>query len=301
MSSRRKMNKMLKQQNLTLEPVFQLKIMGEDRVMCKYLHQIADRSQLYDDPIELKEQNGILDLGTNGKYEIVGRACHCRIPGAFLIKNKKLPVYYISIVYSSQLVRGSMFNFFCHFNIGAEDAKILLLPKQYVNKLIHGKFTMEIMDAEGFLTWFIHKKRPIIEENVMLEYVDKFDLATSDEEKEQITSEIKLESEKRLDVYRNIFETIELEGYLTQKKIFNKMIEIMKTPIFKELTESCLEYTQLERAKKMGVTSSALTVPKNVLKLDQFVEDPSKLDEYLNLNSDSEEYDDEDVYEEETI
>jgi hypothetical protein len=262
------------------EPVFKLQIMGQDRVMCKYIDIIESRDKLYDEPIELPSQNGVLSFPDQGKYQIIGKACACNIPGGFLLKNKKIPVYYLSLFYASQLVTGSMFNYFLYFTIDEETSKKLILPKDYVNRTMSGKFSLELMDAEGFLSYFIKNKKPIIEKEV----VEKFESATDEE--------INTEIEKRLDVYRNMFKPITIEGLLTRKKIFGKMEEFFKSVLFDEMIKSCLEFTQHQRIEKMG-GKTPMTLPKRVLKLKDCLDDPEKINEYVNnlpSDSDSEEY-----------
>lgn len=288
MSKSKKSKKELKKEHvekmMNYEPIFKLQLSQEDLIMCKYVGQIESREKLYDEPVELSEKGGVLMLDSIDSYEILGRASHCIIPGGFLLKNKKLPVCYISVMYASNLVTGGLFNYFLYFTIDPEYAKELVLPRQYVNKMLKGKFTIEVMDAEGFMTWFIKKKRPEIEKKVMIQFVDKFETAT-DEEKELIESQINKEVEKNLDEYRNILEPIQIDGFFSRKKIFEKMEKMLKTEKFKEMTKACLDFTQKQRVEKMGATN--LKVPKKVLKIEECINNPDKIDEYVNNITDS--------------
>lgn len=286
--SKAKVEKKEMQKNIAnLEPVFRFQVIGEDRVMCKYVNTIESRDKLFDDPIELEEPGGVFSFPDQGNYQIVGRACTCNIPGGFLLKNKKMPVYYLSLLYASQLVTGSMFNYFLYFTIDDETSEKLLLPKNYINKLMSGKFTLELMDAEGFLTFFIKNKRPEIEDQIIESYLEKFDLASSDEEKEAISTEIKLEVEARLDKFRELFEPITVTGTFTRIKILKRMQEFFAKPDFDELIKSCLQFTQKERFEKMG-GGKQMTLPKRVLNLKDCLDDPEKIDEYVNNMPDSE-------------
>lgn len=270
-----------KQKMASYEPVFRLKVLGEDRVMCKYICNVESRDNLYDEPIDLSTQGGVFTFPDQGKYQIIGRACECNIPGGHLLKNKKIPVYYLSLIYASQLVTGSMFNYFLHFTIDEETSKQLVVPKNYLNRTMSGKFSLEIMDAEGFLTHFIKHKRPVIEDEVIETFVEKFELANTEEEKDALGSEIKIEVEKRLDKYRQIFEPVQLDGRFTRTKIFARMESVFKSEVFDELIKSCLEFTQLQRIEKMG-GSKPMTLPKRVLNLKDCLNDPEKINEYVN-------------------
>lgn len=279
------------------EPVFRLKIMGEDRVLCKYIGTVESRDKLYDEPIELPHQGGVIKFPNEGNYEILGRACACNIPGGHLLKNKKIPIYYISMIYASQFVTGALFNYFLYFTIDQQTSAKLLLPKNYVNRSMSGKFTLELMDSEGFLSFFLKKKRSSIEDDIIESFLEKIELA-SDDEKIKINSEIQTEVEKKLDKYRQMFEPIQMEGTLNNKKIFTQMENFYRSDDFKELISSCLEFTQIQRLEKMG-GNTLKKVPKRVLKLKECLDDPNKINEYVNnlpSDNDSEEsYDDADV------
>lgn len=286
-----------KKQMAKTQPVFKLQITGDDRVLCKYIFNVEKVEELRDDPIELPHKGGILNLTGQGKYDIIARACSCNIPAVYVLKNKKLPVFYMTVIYASQLVTGAMFNYFLYFTIDAETSKSLILPKHYLNKSMSGKFTLELLDAEGFLTYFIKHKKQEIEDQVLESFVDKFDALNNepteivDKTKEDLLTDVTIEVEKRLDVYRNVFEPIPIEGYITRKKIFERMEQVFRSPIFEELSRSCLEFTQKKRIDDMGETT--IKIPKKVLNLEECVNNPDKIDEYLAaLSSDSDDSDD---------
>lgn len=282
--------KEFKEKMASCEPVFKLQVRGNNRVLCKYICNVESRDNMVDDPIELTGNNIInntINFPDQGKYQILGKAYSCNIPGGFLLKNKKIPVYYMSLIYASQLVTGSMFNFFLYFTIDEETSKTLLVPNNYVNRLLSGTFTLELVDAEGFLTYFIKKKKTSVEEEVMESFLEKFELSKTDEEKELLSSEIKNEVEKRLDEYRKFFEPQYLKVDTSRSKTLLKMENFFRNENFNEMISSCLEFTQNKRIEKMG-GSSQMKIPKKILNYNDFVNDPSKIDDYVNnLQSDS--------------
>ena len=275
------------QELLTHEPVFKLKVMGEDRVLCKYIGTIESREKLCDESLELPYPGGVIKFPNYENYEIIGRACSCNIPGGYLLKNKKIPVIYTSMIYASQFVTGCLFNFFLYFTIDQQTSSKLLLPKNYVNRSMSGKFTLELMDAEGFLAYFIKKKKPIIENNVIESFLDKIEQITNDEERDKINNEIHNQVVFQLDKYRLMFEPIPIEGTFSTKKIFTKIENFYRSDDFKELIDSCMEFTQKQRSEKMG--GNTLKIPKRVLNLKDCLDDPNKINEYVNnLPSDNE-------------
>lgn len=298
MSKRKTKNEKKEQMKsmISYEPVFRLQVMGEDRVLCKYVNMIETRDKLYDEPIELQGPSGVLNFPDQGNYQILGRACACNIPGGYLLKNKKIPVFYMSLIYASQLVTGSMFNFFLYFTINTETSEKLLLPKNYVNRPMSGKFTLELMDAEGFLPYFIQKKKLSLEDDVIELFLERINQVTTEEEKTNINSEIQTEIEKKLDTYRQLFEPIEINGTLNRKKIFKQFEDIFRSDIFKELIEECLSFTNMQRSEKMG-GNMMTKIPKKVLNFKDCLDDPDKINEYVNnLSSDSDTSDDYDPY-----
>ena len=92
-------------------------------------------------------------MGQYGPYQITMRACACNISGSYLISNTKLPVYYATLLYEKQFVSGQLFTLFVYFTLDTETKKVLLHPKNYVNKSMGGKFTLELVSDESFLTF----------------------------------------------------------------------------------------------------------------------------------------------------
>ena len=279
------------------EPVFKLKVLGASSALSRYIGNIENKDQLRDESIELDTKSGALEMENVGKYEIIGRACGCNIPGSYMLKYKKYPVYYITMLYATQLVSGYLFNIYLYFTVDEATSRTLILPKNYLNRMMSGTYTIELTADEGFLTFVVEKKRPEIELTVMEKYSDLFESMTEDE-KEELDSKINLEVEQQLDTYRKMFDPIELgDRNFSRGKILKRMESIYKSESFKEMIDLCLEFRENERREKMcGDQSYAMPKPpKRIINLKEFKDDPSKIDDYINnLSSNSDDSDNSD-------
>jgi hypothetical protein len=272
------------------EPVFRFKVERLGVVKCKQIGYVENKDKLCDETIELETPTGGVEIDGHGKYEIIGRACICNVPGSYLLKNKKYPLYYVNLLYATQLVSGYLFNYFVYFQVDEETSKKLLLPRNYIGRELRGIMTLELVADDGFVTFAIKKKRPQIEKEIMEKYMEEFD-NMSNEDKCNLEVKINLEVEQKLDFYRNYFEPVTLteesNGYYSRKKLLNKIVDIYKSENFQELIDLCLQFREHERRDKMG-SDKPFKLPKKVINLKEFKDDPNKIDDYINnLSSDS--------------
>lgn len=282
-----------KRQYESYEPVFKLQAVGDTSVMCKYIGNIENKDKLTDEQITMDTPTGGLKLPDCGKYEIFGSAYACNVPGSYMLKNRKIPVFYVNLIYASQLVTGSLFRYFLYFTIDNDTAKSLILPKHYVNRRMTGKFSLELVENEGFTTYTVNKKRPQLEEEVMEQFVEEFDKCATENDNITLIQKIKSETEKKLDKYRKLFDPVEITGSFTRRKLILKMCDFFSKADFKEMIELCLEFTEDARRERMG-SNLMKAPPKKVLNLKDFENDPSKIDEYVNnMCSDSSDESDE--------
>lgn len=275
------------------EPVFRLKLETTSSCICKYIGSIEKREELCDESIELDTKTGYLQLPNIGKYEIVGKAYSCNLPGAYMLKEeKKYPLLYFNLLYVTQLVTGSLFSTYVYITLDEETSKSLLLPKHYVNKTMRGTFTVELTTDDGFLTFAVNKRKPIIEKEVMLKYAEKLNELT-EEEQDNLETMINSEIEKELDKLRNWFEPIPLftEKFsaTSKKKILKKIEDMYSSKEFSEMIDLCLQFKDYERMQKMG-SDRPFKLPKKVVNLKDFENNLDKIDEYIdNLTSESDE------------
>jgi len=80
------------------------------------------------------------------------------IIGNYLLANKKYPVFYLTLIYANQLVSGQLFSKFLYFTPSDDTFELLKQPKQYVNRIMQGKYTLELLSDDDFLATIIEKK-----------------------------------------------------------------------------------------------------------------------------------------------
>lgn len=285
--SKAKAKQEFKQKMKESEPVFRLKLLSNDSAKCKYIGTIENREKLCDEPMDINDGSDKLVFKDVGKYNISARALICNIPGTFMLSKKKYPLFYITFNYTNQLVGGCLFNLYLYITLTKECADSLILPRNYVNKIMKGKFTVELVADEGFLTFATNKMRPEYEQRVQLKYAEKFNELT-EEEKENLDMTINRETDILLDNLREKFEPRPFTGsYISKGKVVKQMISVIGDEMFDDLIKLCLEFREYERQQRMG-SDRPIKLPKRVINLQEFKDNPEKIDEYVNnLPSDS--------------
>lgn len=276
-------------------PVFRLKPMGDNRCISKYIGNIDETEQLIDQPIEMCGDN--LDkkkilgdcayyVGEFGAYELTARSCVCNISGSYLIKNNKLPIYYVTFLYEKKFVSGQLFTLFVYFTIDNETENTLLTPKNYVNRSMSGKFTLELVSDESFLSFLINRRTPEIEDELMKKYADEFNENNTDDDNNKIMEKIKTELNDKLYAYRKFFEVTTI-NYPKKSLVINKMKEIIDNELFGDMVRTGLLQREIDRKEK-SCPDQDYKIPKRIINLKEIREHPEKLDEYMdNLSDDS--------------
>lgn len=282
-----------KKEHAEMMPVFRLKPIATASAMSKYIGNIKINEQLVDQEMEmmcdgidktkLVQENTYL-AGQFYSYEIVAKACICNISGSYIIKNNKLPVYYVTLLYEKRFVSGQLFTLFVYFTLDSETEKKLISPQKYVNRLMTGKFTLELASDESFLPFLLDKKKPEIETELMTKYLDDFDQA-SEEDKAVIMEKIATETNNKLNKYRQLFDPIEIE-YPKKSTVVKKMIELLNSDIFKDAIYAGLEQRENDRREK-SCPDSDYKIPKNIINLKEIKDNPEKLDEIISKLSDA--------------
>jgi len=268
-------------------PVFRIKPMGEGISISKYIGNIDVNEQLVDQPLEMtcdgidkKKVIGeyMYNVGQFGPYQVVTRACMCNISGSYIIKNNKLPVYYVTMLYEKQFVSGQLFTLFVYFTLDNKTENELLLPKHYVNKPMSGKFTLELVSDESFLTFLVENKTHEIEEQLMAQYLDEFESA-DDEHKKLLMKRISDETTEKLNIYRKFFEP---QNILYPKKtlVISKMNELLNNELFRDLITVGLKQREHDRREK-SCPDNDYKIPKKVINLKEIKDHPEKLDEIM--------------------
>lgn len=259
-------------------PVFRLKPTGTGGAQCRYLGYVEKGEKIVDEGIELDHNAYAIDIGKFGRYEVIYNAYKCNIPGSYLLKNKKLPVCYTSVVYASQLVGGGLFTLYIYFTISEKDLETLVLPQQYVNRQLYGNYTMELVADDGFLTDLIKKRTPEIKEELMEKYIDKFD-ENNEENNTKLLEQIEKETENKINEYRKFFEITEL-SFPGKSTLFKKSKDMFTSKLFEDLVWHALSMREKERREKY-CPDMDFKPPKNIISLKDIKEHPEKIDEYV--------------------
>jgi hypothetical protein len=268
-------------------PVFNLKPTSSTRVKC-VLKGFSDKEErIFDDQLEVETTDAIKEkVGNNtlllnivNKHIIVGKYCLCNIPGGYLINNQKLPIYYLSILYTKPLITGCLFNIFVYFEMDDESKNRLDNPQKYYKAFIDGKYTTQCVPTDDD---FLIKLKPLVERDVMIEYKDKFDNIKNDDEQDNIMEEIINKIQNKMAIYEGYFNSREYDDKIpTQKSAFNNLKNICDDPIMDELIIYGLTIRENDRIAERGDIDMKYEIPKNIINLREIKKDPSKLDEIM--------------------
>lgn len=290
----------IKKKNKSLIPVFRVKSKGVDSCVCKYIATIEDKEKLTDDFIEFPE-NKDADLygGWSMKvcemkgYDIFVKACSCNIMADYLLKNTKYPLFYVTMVYSNQLVSGQLFTLFLYFTIDDATAKSLKTPKHYINKLMTGEYTMELAGDDEFMDYFVSKHTPEITDKIMIEFLDDFE-AGDDDEKDKINTLIDEQITMYFDEFKKLFEPVKITKPPSRSKLLMEMQKIFRGENMLLMAKYALQLREKERKDRMNPDQSFKAPnPKKILNLKEFRDHPEKLEEYLNNLSEEDSSDEE--------
>lgn len=278
-------------------PVFHLKPTSSSRVRCTLRGYSEKEERLFDDQLEvettdeIKEKvgNNTLLLGTVNKHIIIGKYCSCNIPGGYLIQNAKMPVFYLSIIYTKPLITGCLFNMFLYFEMDDECKARMDNPKKYYKAYINGKYTIHCVPTDDDL---LIKIKPLVEQEVMLEYKEKFDKIESgeqdqnqnqDQDQDQLMEEVIDKIQEKMGEYEKFFESIDFEEdrIPTQKTVFRTLNKMCDNPIFKELVSYGLISREHDRIAERGDPDIEYKIPKNIINLREIKENPDRLDEIM--------------------
>jgi hypothetical protein len=274
-------------------PVFHLKPETSTRVKSTLTMYVSHEERLMDDqldietPQDIKEKIGenTLLLGQVNNYVIIGKYCACNIPGEYLIKNTKIPVYYLSIIFNRQFVTGCLFNVFLYFDIDEDTKKRLDKPNKYYKAFMDGKYTVQFVPADEN---FLEKIREFVERDILLKYQKELDKCSNLEDKDIIMEKVILEIENEMKAYEKFLEPQDFENNEVGKKAprekiaFKRLNAFCDSHIFKKLVSYGLMYREDERIKAKDIDESIYKIPQNIINFNEIKNNPQKLAEMLN-------------------
>ncbi|ATZ80889.1 hypothetical protein BMW23_0843 [Bodo saltans virus] len=255
-----------------LMPIFQLVPQSDSRIKCKCVGtcQNDKLGELTDEIIETKsffdseKNDDSFDLGTINGYKLYGKYCTTNITGSYLVTNKKFPVFYYSVLYSRTFIGGCLCNATIFFTFDDESVKKLDNPKKYVGATITGKYTYELVFPEE--TDIFNSIRPIIEEEIMKKFVDKFN---NEEAQQEIVDQISNESDEIISDLTNFANHAVIDYFPTKKNALLKSFRpFYKSDKFNDLMKYCLLYRDYERIK-VKCPDMAYEAPKKYTSLKE--------------------------------
>lgn len=264
-----------------LVPIFRVKPeYGTSFVKIKILGTVHKDNQHPDEQMEFEtdkkmEDNygsNILHITNVDAYTVVGKMFHCNINGSYLVNAKKLPVFYMSMIYERKFVTGFLFSIFVYFTVDEKTLKDITTPNKWINNLLAGTYTVELMADPDFM-----------------------DKLTERYKKKQSKNELtEQQVDEKLTKFKNLFKPIELGRYPHRKVIINKYIKTLC--LNEDLHEMIKESVYMRDENRKGGDGGNMnyTLPKRIFNMKELKDNPDKVDEMLRdeiLNRESEESD----------
>lgn len=272
-------------------PLFKLNPQSDQRAKCQFLGYCDDTAKLTDETLEVNDisieetiKQLLPDMRTI-QYSIFGHYKLCYIVGDYLVKNCKIPVQYMQILYSKKFVGGCLFNISLNFNISEECKKKFTDPSKYINVLkdkktcvgtmMDGTYTLELSvpQEENFL----EKIKLFVLDDILKMHNDQFEKAQSEEEQIAVMENVKTKLNDKLESYKKFFDVIQVEQHPTKKVVLEKFKTIYNNPLFKEMIVYGLNLREQERIKEREAVYDPPN--KNAFNLKELKKNPNKVDE----------------------
>jgi hypothetical protein len=258
-----------------LIPVFRMIPRSSTSMLCRYVGNIRHDDKLHDEPMDLdiNEPGKMLILFNISDYEITACSNHCNIIGSYLLSNTKIPVYYTTILYDKKFVSGYLFRVCLYFTL--EDDVVKQLnddPKKYINKVLHGKFTMEFESDDNFLSEYLEENKDDIENDVLS------NLAVTSEGEIDIDIITEKIAEK-FTSYRDYFQPEEITN-INKKYILKKMVTICKDDRLYPLSQYCIKVRERERVER-DCPDQDYKVPEKIINLKELRDNPETMDQRI--------------------
>jgi hypothetical protein len=253
-------------------PVFKLQPLSDTRVKCRHIGFCKDLDKMTDEVLEDLKINPI------NSYSLIGKFCACNIIGNYLVQHTKLPVFYLSVLYTKRFVTGCLFNITLNFEINEEYKEKLDNPKKYVNNTIDGKYTIEISVPEE--NNFVDKIKQFVKDSIFPVYVKEFSSVSTLEEQNKVLDKIDADTEAKIEVYRKFLEVKKVDRLPNKAYVYNLMKGLCEDPIFRELMIHGMALREKERAEEKSPDMS-FEPPKNVINLRDLGKDMTQLDKNI--------------------
>jgi len=278
-----------------VEPIFRVKTQYQSNTVnlvlqgsVKHEEEYGDTQMEFETDKFSKDNFGdnVLYICDMNEYKIVSKMYVCNIGGGYLLKNDKLPVFYLSIMYERKFCTGFICSIFVFFTIDEETKKTLTEPKKYLQKPLNGKFTIEIIFEE--CDEYIKKFTKFTKENMETSMLSK--MVSTDAS--NISQKIKDEVDGKITTYLKFIDPVTLVQYPHKNIIISKYMKTLcKNPDFIDMLKYTVKMRDHER--RATATGCEYKLPKRIFNNKELKGNPNKIDEMLN-NADLDRDDDSD-------
>lgn len=280
-------------------PVFRAKCKyGENYVNIDVIGSVLENTQLPDQVMDIETSKEMENLyGKNiyhimdcDGYTVVGKMFYSNISVSQLLNNINLPIFYMTIMYEKKFITGFLPNIYLYFVIDESTLKeISGNPKNYLNRQLTGHFKLQVIPDDDYMENFVEYIRPITEEKIMEQNLGELDPDISVENlPEEFYINIQKLTNKKLAEYENLLNVHEFSAYTKKEKIIKDYIKpLCSNELFRDILKAGIRIREIERQKN-SVESYVFKQPKRVFNLRELKDNPDKVDELLNADSDAE-------------
>lgn len=292
----REKREQLKEQFKNVNPIVRMKPeYGSNIAHFKVTKYIETGTRIDDDILEIDTpQNVINKCGMNSiyicelnEYVAKGKIFICNIPGGFILKNKKIPMYYLRVGYERKFLSGHLFEIIVSYDISDESFELKNNPIKYLKSQLMGQYVIEFMKDDDFMENFEKHMRPKYQDRYLKEFAGTKDVnQMADEEMDDIVKSVSNKINERFGEIKKIMEPITLTQYPHKSVLVKHMRDLCSNEIFIEMVRESILMRDLNR-KSEAVETYDPRLPKRVFNIKELRENPDKIDEMLkdsNLN-----------------
>ena len=271
-------------------PIMKVKpIFNSNRGMIKCVGYIKNEKELGDELIEIDTDEKIKnEYGTNlifiskhNSYNILAKIYSCNVIYSYLQQNRKVPVFYMTVIYERKFVSGFLLSYYVYFELDTQPQKIL-------NSELYGKYTLEFVSDKDYLDKIITFATPKIRENLMIDYVNELDnsnISFDDETLIKAKNIINSKLEKKINLFRKLFEPVELNPYMSKHVVIEKHMKVLcSNSLFIEFVNYGVDLRDSER--KTENFNGSFKIPKRIFDIKKIKNDPSLVDKMFEDNND---------------
>ena len=213
-------------------PVFTMKTTNDtDCIQFKYIGWTKEPEKVKSELIEINTDSEMMNkagknsyyIGKFGSYDVFARFYACRVLGNYLLSHDKIPVFYMTVIYEKKFLTGNLFNYFLYFTIDSESRKELKKPKNYINKTVYGKFTLELVDDTDLLERIREDYPQYVEEYLLQQNKDLSKKDISIDEMQKMIEDAKSKKDNIIKDILELFKPFEI-SFKSKKHVIEKLM-----------------------------------------------------------------------------